>query len=284
MANESIRFGSPTDITAFLRTGRPVGGFLPLFAAPLVERIRRRVNFDAPRSGAELEEAYRQCAREDFDSVLCDMDMSHAVFAEQLEVEGEGRDIISACDVFTAVAVAMDVGDRDSSHGAQIARVFGAELRHVPSWSVVAGWRMIARKLGLPDEGAPEGVAASMMEVSEYVLKLSPQLQEKVTLIDKAFCAGGGSTTLVLPRWREEVVGEWREMIVFAKRLRSRMGARTFACITHRHALTPPATSYRCEDPRCHVHHIGLHASEQFERMTILVNRLEGELAILSTA
>ncbi len=282
-ANDSIEFGSPTDINAFLRTGRPVGGFLPAFATPLGERIRSRVSFDNPRSGAELEEAYRRCAREDFDSVLCDLDMNHVTFAEQLEVEVEGQDIWSACGVFTTVAVAMDFGDRDSSCGAQIARIFGAELRSVSSWAVVAGWRMIARKLDAQPESAQDGVATSLMALSEYVFGLlNPALQEKVALIDTAICAGGAKSTWVLPRWREEVVREWREMLLVAKRLRGRIGARTFACITHKHVLMAPNASYRCADPNCEVHHIGLHASEQFERIKILVHRLEGELAILS--
>jgi hypothetical protein len=105
---------------------------------------------------------------------------------------------------------------------------------------------------------------------------------EKVVLIDSVFRIGGYGA--VLPRWREEVVEDWREMLAVAKRLRSAIGAHTYACITHRHTPTPPASQYRCGDPKCDVHHFGIHASEQFERMTFLVSRLEGELAILSAA
>lgn len=282
-ANESLQFYSPGDIAVFLRIGQPVGGFAPPFAGPLSDRIRQRVSFDVPRSGAELDEAYRRCALEEFYSELCDVDRKAELFAIQLEMETEGQGIVTACDVFTSLAVAMDVGDRNSSLGAQIARMFGSKLRHVSSWALVVGWKMIAHKLGSQHEGVPGGVAGSMAEVGDYLLRLlPPTTQGKVVFIDGVLRCSDGIDAAQVSRWREEVVGEWREMLAVAKRLRSSIGAHTYACITHRHTPTPPAHQYRCGDPKCDVHHFGIHASEQFERMTLLVSRLEGELAILS--
>lgn len=281
VAGTSI-FESANNINDFLRAGRSVGGLLPQFAAPVSGWLKKEVDFESPRSGHDLANIYRKCAVESVETDLCEVEVEHVRLAESLEVDVEGRELASACDVLVSVAVAMDVGDRNSSLGAQAARIFARGLRHVQPWVLVVGWRLIAKKLGAGSTAPANGVVGSLMDVAEYAHGLlGTKDRRKVGVIENVLSETGFASAVV-PKWRNEVVGEWVEMLGVAKRLRAELAAKTYSCITHHHTVIAPAKSRRCSDPQCMVHHIGMHASDQFERVSLLVRRLETELEILS--
>jgi hypothetical protein len=263
-------------ISSFLQKERLLGGLHPAFNFFVAQRLEMRFDFTHGVSAVDAAGIYRSCAVTDFDVVMCELDLKHVELAERLELEMEAGGLRTARDVFTAMAITIDAGDRASSHAAQMSRAFASVLPELPAWIVILGGLILAQRIGSTSPSPETSLPASMGALANLMML-------HLDAVDEGLVRDGvASTGMAHNRVQMGAALVWKEMLRLAEAKRSEFASTAFTCILHRHHPLPPAPPFHCGDNRCYAHHIGQHAAELHVRASALVKQLRLELEILT--